>query len=97
MSKHTLGPWYYEDASDIGKPYAVISEGQGGHKNYIAVLQHSRESSENEKNALLISSAPDLLAALEAYEYWGSKPAGGAGFEPLAQARAAIARARGES
>ncbi len=63
MSGHTPGPWHFEPAAEIGKPYAIFGYGVGPHKNYIAVLQHAIDSSENIPNALILSAAPELLKA----------------------------------
>lgn len=95
MSKqqHTPGPWRIEDKerilSDCPEFRIMCSDG------YIAGVDSTR--AENAANARLIAAAPELLEALEAII--ASADAGNAAIlnRLLDQARAAIAKARGES
>jgi hypothetical protein len=93
MNKHTPGPWAVDDnhgrryiePGSSDEPVAEVCKKKGG--EYLA-------------NAHLIAAAPDLLAALEACE--SAMASCMADFNQYDQAaydaaRAAIARARGES
>lgn len=58
MSKHTPGPWTYdEDASEI------LSGSEASGWIWIADVAHSVPTGETQANARLIASAPDLLRA----------------------------------
>jgi len=100
MSKHTPGPWFVQD--DHGKRYIDTS----GNDDTIAEIHRRRSKGsvyscpEAGCNASLIAAAPDLLEALEyALSMWGDYlPAGNSNaMKAIKQARAAIARAKGES
>ncbi len=100
MSNHTPGPWFAEgctiynaDSTDFSNrtPENVVA--------YTADDFIEKPGREKRANATLISSAPDLLAALEehhriALEYNGDAYAASA---CRAQTEAAIAKAKGES
>lgn len=57
MSAHTPGPWCAAKNSKTGKVWLI-----GTRENVVATTPHN--SSDNEANATLIASAPELLAAL---------------------------------
>ena len=98
MSEHTPGPWEVCHTAK-GYPYQIIApnsdndaKGRVG-KNVTRWGSISLPTSDEGKaNARLIAAAPDLLAALEAvvhaYENGGM-------IDPIQQAIAAIAKARG--
>ena len=102
MSKHTPGPWTIRKTL---RRIVVFSESRRWRD--IAGLQHYN-SPERESNARLIAAAPDMLAALEAIcehanEAWAALDhdyhevlAGNLG-DAVDQARATIAKAKGES
>lgn len=105
-TKHTPGPWRY------GAPWDKPNGGRtifGRHVDeYIADVyagHHADDSVDGprgEANARLIAAAPDLLAALEAYvagdfEAQGSTLAAQRHNARRDAARAAIAKARGET
>lgn len=93
MSKHTQGPWfvtgsmtkYVEARIPGGLIQEVASVGPTAADNGYGEQQ--------EANANLIAAAPDLLEALEALLL--DAPA--TGLKSVYQARAAIARAKGEA
>lgn len=94
LNAQTPGPWYVRGCD--GNPgYAVgrhIYAPNEGNTGCVAVVTGSLA------NANLISAAPDLLDALERLEagirLWMSR---GVSHEDMDAARAAIAKARGES
>lgn len=98
MSKnaHTPGPWLIIPGGDEWsqgriatiepKPETMISE------NYWTVAEVNNRRDEREANARLISAAPDLLEALEAVVSVADRAT-----TEFDLARAAIAKARGES
>lgn len=96
MSKHTPGPWDYFVGNANGRGLIRIEgEGTGEH---IASMPRGAVS---ESNARLIAAAPDLLAALEDLVGYAAAEIGippneavGGAFK---QARAAIAKARGQA
>ena len=98
MSKHTPGPWAIKkspkaEAVTDGKDWPwLVSYNDGGYEGYLAIVQ-----TENAKaNARLISAAPELLEALENLERTAGLPA--MQDDPArAAARAAIAKAKGET
>lgn len=81
MNKHTPAPWHVANGVQIRSERDQIAK--------VWMMRHG----EGKANAHLIAAAPDLLAALEvaadALEMAEF-------FEKAAQARAAIAKARGE-
>jgi hypothetical protein len=102
--KHTPGPWEL-GYSDLGSQ--IISSADG----YVAVVHYwSRPEQEMKANARLIAVAPELLEALEALELaantvngcYTRNPGNFAValremIEKAAEARAAIAKAKGDS
>lgn len=64
MSKHTPGPWTYEPAWDVPghKECAGINTGKG---RFVSEWAYRSDYDEFERTAMLITAAPDLLAALE--------------------------------
>jgi len=100
MTQHTPGPWelvagddYYITAESYPAefPHKFKSDDLGSAVAYVG----NRPDDFGEANARLIAAAPDMLAALDLIEReltadgWTDK------FGPLAQIRAAIAKARG--
>jgi hypothetical protein len=85
MSKHTPGPWRYEEFG----PNVIIKATKNPMLSVVHSLYHeSRE--QMEANACLIAAAPELLEALEialdcAGDAWWAE-----------KAEAAIAKAKGE-
>ncbi len=95
--KHTPGPWYYQEESDA---YTHIVRGPGG---YFIHQGPQFTSGESKANARLIAAAPDLLEAVEAVveNSCGRCEDGICNYtqnpcEPIAKARAAIAKAKGK-
>lgn len=90
-AQHTPGPWTIEKTSHDTEIVAG--------KYHICNVGESVRCSENEAkaNARLIASAPDLLAALQAFAAAGNNFTGWhpAYEDAIIQARAAIARATG--
>lgn len=88
MSKHTPAPWTAREVRGLGFPGQV-----GWAIDYNEDQEQVVDYVYEEADARLISAAPELLEALEyVLEYTSEddiKP------EPLAAARAAIAKARG--
>lgn len=88
MNKHTPGPWKTHLTDDT-----LVVDGNGLVIAHMGGL-YLGDDSPMEANARLIAAAPDLLAALEviaADSRWTS------GEPTLMQARAAIAKAKGEA
>ena len=91
MSKHTPGPWAYDRNQE------TLTGADGAHVMTLGDCW-PQGGNPNEWDAALIAAAPDLLEALEGMmscfddgvgEHWSAKE--------LDAARAAIARAKGES
>lgn len=92
MSQHTPGPWEIDQAIRHG--FTVYSEQSGFIVGYMD--EEGRYGAvESEANARLIAAAPDLLEALETIV---ATERDRHGYHPAwtDQARAAIAKARGE-
>lgn len=91
MNAYTPGPW----KASVGTGYVAIMAGPTI-ANQLAMTMTC--NAEGLANARLIAAAPDLLAALERLEagvrLWISR---GVSDEDMDAARAAIAKARGES
>lgn len=87
-SKHTPGPWTYQENSDV---YTHIV--RGATNSLICQLAQSTHV-EIEANARLIAAAPELLEAAMAFiaPFDGIEVVGGS---EIAKARAAIAKATG--
>ena len=102
MNKHTKGPWfncgYGEYADYNGK--CIIVLGDDNTRRVTVVL--GRNTPETQANARLIAAAPELLEALENLhaniaEYAQINNLGGFDNQDMQQARAAIAKAKGEA
>lgn len=100
-SKHTPGPWVASRYNGSGSHWNIRNE---HHECTVANVFHfvgsitgTSESFDGEKNASLISAAPELLEALERLEagvrLWMSR---GVTDEDMEIARAAIAKAKGQ-
>jgi hypothetical protein len=85
----TPGPWKFYDDSNDGKTHRIEIVAIG---KTVARIYHSVPE-EDLPNALLISAAPDLYEALK--EIIDTEWIGGKG--GFVKARAALAKARGES
>lgn len=107
--KGTPGPWEIKQ-EEVDRPYIRIRGTRlGGRFKVANVLSpdydgvHHREVDETRANARLIAAAPELLKALQllmAEQTGGNKSCGHNGFTcmcPYDKARAAIAKALGES
>lgn len=100
MTAHTPGPWeiehgHHECVNTSTLPWAMT--GPGGRE----VCQSPNGvdvDDEDDANACLIAAAPDLLAACEAMLEWVARETDDRDWPHpvLDQARAAIAKARGE-
>jgi len=97
---HTPGPWAQMEKGDGDGGLVILGPDRRGVANTVARRETGvavawsdyRSSEESLANARLISSAPDLLAAL--HYYAGS--VGPSGMDDGSKARAALARATGE-
>lgn len=88
MSARTPGPWVTDDVYKDDIARYVMSEVLPFPRT-IARLELGQDRAEQEANARLIAAAPELLEALERYvDHFG---------DPLKCARAAIAKATGET
>ncbi len=100
-AKHTPGPW---EAAIQSGCHAVIASLSGGPKA-VAIIGNNTPDDGNEPmrfaNARLIAGAPDLLAALQrivaVLDKQVASPHLAERASPLAQAKAAIAKATGET
>ena len=93
MNKHTNGPWH------VGQSYGSIIYIE---PSVACVTGHKYSQAEIDANARLIAAAPDLLEALENLhaniaEYARINNLGGFDNQDMQQARAAIAKAKGEA
>lgn len=103
MSKHTPGPWEFEEISDAGDERGegfIIGGNLGGLVGAALPWPTELDSgdfSRVEANARLIAAAPDLLEALKkAVEYLRPRvPGGKRGVVLLPELEAAIAKAEG--
>lgn len=106
-TKHTPGPWKLRKPLHPGSHYrfeVLKADRNGIYKPYVADVRSmdSNGDDNSEANARLIAAAPDLLAALEALTESAAvvaeqqRMAGKLRLD-CAAARAAIARAKGES
>jgi len=90
MSKHTPGPWRYEEFG----PNVIIKATKNPMLSVVhSLYQESRE--QTEANAHLIAAAPELLEALENL-LKVHEGEGGTQYHAGDMARAAIAKAKGE-
>lgn len=100
MSGHTPGPWSISDSSWVTNHRDIDAPTHGALAVVVWRMEEEERSPECEANAALIAAAPDLLEALEmivteadSYTARTGKPV----YNWLDSARAAIAKARGES
>lgn len=106
MKDHTLntpGPWL-SDSFRGGEPNfsRILRRTENSETDWLFVIQHNGEATEERQivDACLIAAAPDLLEALElALEYFAHRQQRYKNRHPVwvQKARAAIAKARGES
>lgn len=106
MSAHTPGPWHFTEPHDemIRVTSNGTDHGKGARTVVVLHAFHLSLIEEERANAHLIAAAPDLLAALEAFTRnlqrgpWGDDgpPVTHPDAQRFADARAAIAKARGE-
>ena len=96
-TKWTPGPWHW-DAGDVGvEPGVLYADIYTDDEAVIAMFNINLK--EGTANARLIAAAPDLYAALERTLSWLTSYQGSgsmADHGPYNQARAALAKARGE-
>ena len=100
--KHTPGPWVYRPNKDDN--WGVVRSADGLPVAQACVGRWSKDfdthrtnkTDPGEANARLIASAPELLAALEFCVDALNTEAGGLYKAHIEQARAAIAKAKGE-
>ena len=98
MSMHTPGPWFTTRPTSYGTIY-VEARLRGSTLQEVASVGPTETSDQQEANGRLIAAAPELLKALRelvALEADG-KHASESSIEPWERARAAIAKATGES
>lgn len=102
MNKHTPGPWFAkrpfpDDEDDYGTGIWIEAADSDGFMSSLAQVRYgcteAAEVGDIKANALLISAAPDLLAALEML--LNETNAGTWECLPVDLARAAIAKAKG--
>ena len=97
MTKHTEGPWVIEPDHRVGS--ITITHESQGLRSHVAVLPKMTLCEEHgmiEANARLIAAAPDLLEALEALTEEAFVNMSGGRGHLIDDARAAIAKAKGE-
>lgn len=92
MSKHTPGPWRYrrgdEWSHSIVTDHGLLPD---GNESCWTVADINKRREEYEANARLISSAPDMLEALQRLDKYGHTQAN------WQYAKEAIAKATGET
>ena len=103
-SKHTPGPWraikrgadcdFIFNIATKDNPRSIANVIDAGTTEQIN--QYEKENGEQAANARLIAAAPELLAALESCSDALNTEAGGLYKARIDQARAAIAKAKGE-
>ena len=93
--KHTPGPWHIKDV--CGDRVDVGYNAEPTSTDFVASCgyQDGKKDGECTANARLIAAAPDMLEALEAMVNPGHP--GPPNLEQVVAARAAIAKARGQS
>ena len=98
-TKHTPGPWVWEH-------WQMGLTAQNGtsvlaYYDYEGMSLHGKTEDEHEANAHLIAAAPDLLEALDRmiaeYDLWGGYNDDGFKSGTILSARAAIAKAKGQT
>jgi hypothetical protein len=87
-TKHTPGPWVAID-------HEIFADNQSRNIADVWISFANIEDEEAKANARLIAAAPDLLEALEAFAEYAEKGTWGS-LDPVTQARAAIAKAKGD-
>lgn len=91
MSKHTSGPWIIQSDPCHYDTLSIVNVG----RKMIVHVGGCCEPAEQEANTRLIAAAPDLYAALETLvAQFGPTPS--EDHVGLGEARAAIAKAKGE-
>ena len=100
MSSHTKETWVLSHNTHWKtNPFSVVVQGKYGvHSTTIANIptRMTITPQEQKANALLIAAAPDLLEALVRLRQWAeADKVNYTGDHPVAQARAAIAKATG--
>ena len=93
MSKHTPGPWLYDDESEVISTDARL-EGSKAEIAEVVTSYYGPFAAEQQANARLIAAAPDLLEALREADKCMSGLYDGS--EVQARIRAAIAKATGK-
>lgn len=100
MNKHTPGPWELETHYDHNNDTHLNLYGHIDtylHKPIARLYPDCRFADDSDKaNAYLIAAAPDLLAALEAVAALDDGMLTTPALQAVHQARAAIAKAKGE-
>ena len=90
-TQHTSGPWLCDESNPEDRYRYVLSE--------VGIVCRLERGTGSEENARLIAAAPDLLGALErlvgVLEKQLASPHSAERASPIAQARAAIAKAIG--
>lgn len=102
MSKFTAGPWEFVPkltASENHKGFFVRAEKttRNGKWAFAEVQPGDEDGKLGEANARLIAAAPELLDALQELDNCISETRGTDATEALSKARAAIAKATGET
>ncbi len=104
MTKHTLGPWVYDEVrTQCGRAFRIGSgEMLKAGKGCCIIYDDYPGNPENERkaNARLIAAAPDMLETLKLIQDWDENDANPAGYGGLRQhlreaVDAAIAKAEG--
>lgn len=73
MSKHTPGPWTYENDEESLEQWNIISPQTDNHDVVATVPKTGDEDYDNETifaNACLIAAAPEMFTILTAIEEW---------------------------
>lgn len=95
---HTPGPWVLgEDSDESGMTYGVRAAGVDGKYFWLAEINRDDEDIDC-ADARLMSAAPELLEALEAFVHWYSENSTEFNRDmAYGKAIAAIAKARGDA
>src|SRR5690554_4275769 len=97
MSKHTPGPWFINRESEDVIEGKLSIESVNAETKLSYFIAQVDECKSQEANARLISAAPELLEALEAITDLYDTDEGCRSLQEYQAARAAIAKATGES
>lgn len=89
MSKHTPGPWFYEEGMTRDRLHPFVKAADG------RVICSCRTDNKH-ANARLIAAAPDLLETLEAIVDFEAGPDFSRWARIVQRAESAIAKARGK-